>query len=271
MSRAVDHPRPVHRTRRIALVLAVCGFVLVGAACSSDDEAGSTTTSSASTTAPSAPEDGSAAGADPQFAELCELATEVNEQDGPPTAAQLEQYATLAPEDLRPAVERLAAAFTSAGDDLGAVFGNADNAAALDQITEFEATTCGLGTVQDPGVSEVDPDATRVDVVATDHHFEADFPTAAGRYSFVVTNDGAEPHMAILARLEDGVSVEDALASDGEEGVAESFESEVVPPGAEAVVTADLGPGNWVLLCPIPDAEGTPHVALGMVHDFTVA
>ena len=67
------------------------------------------------------------------------------------------------------------------------------------------------------------------------------------------------------------MSVEEAMASEGEEGIAEMFESEVAPPGSGAVITAELAAGNWVLVCPIPNAEGTPHVALGMVHDFTVA
>ncbi len=251
--------------------MVAAALVSFGAACSNDDEAEPTTDNgSSSMTAPSTPAGESAVEVDPQFAELCELATEVNEQEGPPTSAQLERYAALAPEELRPSVERLATAFEAAGDDFGAVFGDPENAAALDQVTEFEATTCGLGTVQDASVTVLDPNATRVDVRATEYHFEADFPTAAGRHSFVMTNDGAEPHVAILARLEDGVTIDEALASEGEEGIAEMFESDVAPPGSEAVVSADLTPGTWVLICPIPDSDGTPHLASGMVHDFTV-
>lgn len=272
MHRAPCPPHRLRPARRARVLLSTVPLLVAGVACGNDGAAEpSTTTAPTTTAAASTPEGESAVEVDPQFAELCDLAAQVNEQDGPPTAEQLEQYAALAPEDLRPAVERLATAFAAAGDDLGAVFGDPGNAAALDQVTEFEASTCGLGTVQDAAATELDPNATRVDVVATDHHFDADFPTTAGRYSFVMNNQGAEPHLAILARLEDGVSVEQALAAEGDEGIAATFESDVAAPGAEAVLTIDLEPGTWMLLCPIPDAEGTPHLALGMVHDFTVA
>jgi hypothetical protein len=270
----VGSPRrsgPAGRTRRLGLTVVVGALVAVGLGCSDDAADTTASSTSAPTTAPSASEEASTAEVDPEYAELCELAVEINEQDGPPSAEQLEAYAEQAPEDLRPAVESVGAAFAAAGDDLGAVFSDPEVAAALERITEFEATSCALGPAQDASVNELDPDAARVDVVASDYHFDADYPTEPGRYSFVITNEGEEPHLAILARLEDGVSVEDAMASEGEEGIAEMFESEVAPPGGETVITAELSAGNWILVCPIPDAEGTPHVALGMVHDFTVA
>ena len=96
------------------------------------------------------------------------------------------------------------------------------------------------------------------------------FYTLAGRYSLVMANDGAEPHLMVLAQLEPGVTLEEAMASQGQEGVAASFESDVAPPGAEAVVTADLTAGDWILICPIPDAAGTTHVEHGMIHEFTL-
>jgi hypothetical protein len=83
-------------------------------------------------------------------------------------------------------------------------------------------------------------------------------------------NDGAEPHLMILAHLEDGVSIDEVMASEGDTGVIRSYESGIAVPGAEAVVSLDLEPGRWVLLCPIPNGEGTPHAALGMLHEFTV-
>ncbi len=42
-------------------------------------------------------------------------------------------------------------------------------------------------------------------------------------------------------------------------------------PSGESLVEADLAPGNYVLICYIPDAkDGKPHVAHGMVLPFTV-
>jgi hypothetical protein len=85
-----------------------------------------------------------------------------------------------------------------------------------------------------------------------------------------MANGGAEPHIMILVRLEDGATLEEAMASEGEAGVAEEFESGLALPGGEAVLTADLGPGTWVLVCPIPNPEGKAHAELGMVHEFTI-
>ena len=77
--------------------------------------------------------------------------------------------------------------------------------------------------------------------------------------------------MMILAKLEDGATVDEALESDGEEGISEEYSSDEVLPGGEAVVTAELTAGNWVLLCPIPTPEGAPHFAEGMIWEFAVA
>ncbi len=161
--------RSVGDGREIGALLAV------GLGCSGDGEAAAT--AAPATTSSSAPQSASANDGDPQFAVLCELAVEVNEQDGPPTGAQLQEYTALprgaAPRSREPGGGRS----LDAGDDMGAAF-----------------------------------------------------PTEAGRYSFVVTNDGAELHVAVQARLEDGVSVEEALAAKGDEGIAETSESEVAPP-----------------------------------------
>jgi uncharacterized cupredoxin-like copper-binding protein len=120
-------------------------------------------------------------------------------------------------------------------------------------------------------VTELDPDATRVDVAATDFAFHADLPTTAGRYSFVMANEGEAPHIMILIQLAEGATLAEVAASEGEEGVAASFESELATPGAEAVLTTDLTPGTWILVCPLPGPAGQTHADLGMVHEFTVA
>ena len=147
---------------------------------------------------------------------------------------------------------------------------------ALEPIEELEASECGItpadeGPPQDPSVTVIDPAATRVDVAGTDFAFHAGFPTTAGRYSFVMSNDGAAAHLMILAKLAEGVTLAEAMASEGEEGIEASFQSDVAPPGAEAVVTADLTPGTWVLVCPLPGPGGQDHAQLGMVHEFNIS
>jgi hypothetical protein len=199
----------------------------------------------------------------------CVAALEIYEQDDFPTAEQLQAYAEVAPADIAEPVAVVLAAFEAAGGDFAALFSDPAVGEALGAIEDFEFEYCGIGAGPSPE-TQLDPNATRVDVLATDYHFDFEAPTEAGRYSFVMQNEGAELHLMILLKLEDGAELDAVLESEGEEGVAVELSSDVAPPGAEAIVTADLDAGNWVLLCPIPTADETPHFVLGMIHEFTI-
>ena len=64
---------------------------------------------------------------------------------------------------------------------------------------------------------------------------------------------------------------EDALqAEDPDQFVEEEYESDVAVPGEEAVLTADVTAGNWVMVCFLPAPDGQPHFAKGMAVPFTV-
>jgi hypothetical protein len=116
----------------------------------------------------------------------------------------------------------------------------------------------------------VDPSATLVELTATEYRFDGQLPSSAGRYSLVMSNAGQEPHLMILARLETDAVLQEVMASQGAEGVLQTLESDVASPGTDAAITADLAPGRWVLVCPIPDSTGISHSALGMVHEFVL-
>ena len=119
----------------------------------------------------------------------------------------------------------------------------------------------------------IDPNATRVDVVGTDFAFDFTPPTAAGRYSFVMANNGEEPHVMILVKIDPAFTTMEVMVSEGEVGVLEEYESEASGPGGESVVTADLSAGHWVLVCPIPSAANADqsHGELGMIEEWDVA
>ena len=51
----------------------------------------------------------------------------------------------------------------------------------------------------------------------------------------------------------------------------EAVESDVTPPGGESVVTVDLEPGRWVIVCPIPNEAGESHANLGMLRELTIS
>jgi hypothetical protein len=264
--------RPARTAATVALV-ATFGFAACG---DDDDESANPDVTSAATEEPAVTEPVITEGGTDEF---CTLARELNEMEGFPTVEQIEEYAAAAPDEIQQPVAAVLDLLRAADGNFAAVFADPAGGEALEQITAVEAEQCGLtpgggedaGPPQDPSVTVLDPEATRVDVEAIDYEFHGDMPTSAGRYSFVMTNAGEEPHIMVLVRLEDGSTLQEALESEGEQGVAEEFESAPAMPGGEGVLTADLGPGNWVLLCPIPDGTGTPHFASGMIHEFEIA
>lgn len=273
---------PLHpstpRTRRVArwlVPLAVVSLAVTGCGSDDADTASDTTIAASPTPAPDSSTDttaepeGDTAGKE----EFCAIAEELNSGDGPPTVEMVERYLAAVPEEGKADTTTILDALKAAEGNFPAVLGDAEAGKAMEALAELESKVCGAeaGPEQDPAVQEIDEAATRVDLTMADFEFAGDLPTAAGRYSFVFSNEGDQPHLAALVRLEDGFTMADVLASQGEEGVAESFESSVAPPDAEAVITADLTPGEWTLVCPIPDAEGTSHFEHGMVTTFTVS
>lgn len=214
------------------------------------------------------------AGDDPNLAMFCVIAEHLNSQDGVPTAEQVNAYAAVAPESLAEPIGVLVDLLAANDGNFIALFAIPEAGAAFEAVTAGEVELCGFETEpeQDPSVTQIDESATRVDMTFADYEFHGEFPTAAGRYSFVFANEGAEPHIAVLFQVAEGFTLDEVLAAEGEEGVEAMYESSLGLPGGDpAVLTVDLTPGEWVMLCPIPDANGMPHFEHGMVHTFTVA
>jgi hypothetical protein len=207
----------------------------------------------------------------PSLDEFCSVAARLNSQDSLPTPEQLTEYQSLAPEEIAEPTAVVVAAFESAADDPQAVFTDDAAMAAIEQLTAFEAEQCGLEPPVAALDDEIDSDATRVDITASEYTFDTEDPTVAGRYSFVMTNAGAEPHLIVVAQLEQDVALDDVLASDGDLGVIQAVESDVALPGGESVVTVDLQPGRWVIVCPIPNEAGESHADLGMLRELTIS
>ena len=254
--------------RRLRVVASVTAMALL-AGCGGDDgrdggperAAGGTGTTSAGT-------DASA---------YCEAARELDEQDSFPTVEQLDELVDIAPDEIKADVEFVVGRFKEgieAGDPASA-FADPEVERRMEPVEAFEARECGLGEEeeeeeQDPSVTVLDPAATRVEVTATEYDFELG-DTEAGRTSFVMANAGQETHMMLIARLAEGATLEEVLlADDPDELVEEEYESEVAIAGEEAVVTAELTPGEWAMVCPLPASDGEPHFLKGMAVPFTV-
>jgi hypothetical protein len=123
----------------------------------------------------------------------------------------------------------------------------------------------------------VPPVAPRVITIeATDFAFGAPATIEGGAVTLRLTNNGQEPHHAQLLRLKEGVSLEQFMATlpKGEAAVAPLITVEggpsVIGHHGASEVTLDLRPGDYVLACFIPSADGVPHLAKGMLKPLRV-
>jgi hypothetical protein len=87
------------------------------------------------------------------------------------------------------------------------------------------------------------------------------------------TNRGKEDHELLVLRLAAGVSTDVLLTEPGPgfpKGV--TFVGQVTIPAGQSgdLVLVGLRPGSYALVCLLPDADGVPHLALGMKSRFTV-
>lgn len=115
------------------------------------------------------------------------------------------------------------------------------------------------------------PDAT---LALRDYTFSLS-PLSAGRHVIQVTNDGAQPHEALLVRFPPGKSMKDLLAwGESLQGPAPALPLGGVTSmmkGQTQYVHVDLAPGHYGLICFVPDAkDGKPHLAHGMTKEFEV-
>jgi hypothetical protein len=91
-----------------------------------------------------------------------------------------------------------------------------------------------------------------------------------------VVNDGPQPHEVVVLQFAPGKSLADLQA--WEQGGMQGPPPgkflggiAVLATGMHQYCTADFTPGDCALLCFVPDAaDGKPHLAHGVVQEFTV-
>jgi hypothetical protein len=110
-----------------------------------------------------------------------------------------------------------------------------------------------------------------------DYKFESSHPLTAGRHVILVENAAQQPHELVLLQLAPGKTVADFgrwATIGGMKGPPPAMPLGgvgVIDPGATGTFPADLAPGNYGLICFVPDAkDGKPHLMHGMMKQFKV-
>ncbi|MGD8867037.1 MAG: hypothetical protein PVI01_05395 [Gemmatimonadales bacterium] len=115
------------------------------------------------------------------------------------------------------------------------------------------------------------------DLVMTldDYSFETDRPITPGHHTLRVENVAAQAHEVVIVRLQPGRTAGDFLnwvmTRKGESPGKPVGGVTGLARGVSNVIEVDFEPGEYALLCFVPDAgDGQPHVAHGMVKQFRI-
>ena len=132
------------------------------------------------------------------------------------------------------------------------------------------ATACAAGK----------PDASRppapnvVTISAIDYALSAPDTIPAGLTTLRMINTGREPHQAVVAGApgKSFAELQGALLREGAfpEWVQFPGGAGVVNSGDSSIVTVNLVPGNYLILCYIPSLDGTLHIVKGMYRRLVV-
>jgi hypothetical protein len=108
-------------------------------------------------------------------------------------------------------------------------------------------------------------------VTADEYSFElSETPTEPGEVTFILENQGEEPHVMLVARLNEGFTLEEAFRLQGRKGSAEELGEASAAPGQEAKpVRAELTPGDYAMVCPLV-TKGKSHFAMGQREEFSI-
>jgi uncharacterized cupredoxin-like copper-binding protein len=110
-----------------------------------------------------------------------------------------------------------------------------------------------------------------------DYAFEFGRPFTAGTHTILVSNAAQQPHELVLLRLAPGKTVQDFATWATTGGMKGPPPGQpiggvtLMDPGTSGVFTANLTPGDYGMICFVPDAkDGKMHLLHGMTKQFTV-
>ena len=133
-----------------------------------------------------------------------------------------------------------------------------------------------LGEATLSGGTKGDLPQADVTIGGTEFDFTGTEGLRSGSQTVKVVNQGKQEHFWAMAALAPGKNAQDVVKFfsgppsgpppfTGFPGLVSSL-----LPGGEATRTLDLAPGSYVMFCLVPDTDGTPHAAKGMLKQITV-
>lgn len=132
---------------------------------------------------------------------------------------------------------------------------------------------CGTSDKKSDDSAQTAASQNSLMIMAQEFTFDAPDTVPAGFTRVSLMNHGAEPHHAVIVRLDSGhVAGEllDALAKNRVPGWAVFLGGPNVSMQGISDTAVELTPGNYVLICLIPSTDGVLHVAKGMVRNLVV-
>ena len=167
----------------------------------------------------------------------------------------------------------LALVSTACGSD-----SNNDTASGDEQSEPEDGQSDAEGTsAEETETDEATGEGGGATYLATEFAFEGPDVLPAGEVALTMDNQGKQMHELALGELLDGKSMDDvhALLKKGMPKKPPSWFRQVggtgAKPGEAGTIDAELTPGNYVMICFVPDtASKKPHVMLGMMKEVTV-
>jgi uncharacterized cupredoxin-like copper-binding protein len=147
-----------------------------------------------------------------------------------------------------------------------------------DNVPHFMKGMITQFTVTASPANQAQPPKDNGEIVLRDFSFQLPASIPSGPVTLKVTNQGPQIHEADIVRLTQGKTLQD-LKNFLNQPNATSAPSFVEPtgglgaiqPGTSVWLKLNLKPGNYAVLCFVPDAKtGKPHFMLGMLDSFTV-
>jgi len=118
--------------------------------------------------------------------------------------------------------------------------------------------------------------AINATMTLVDYGFEFSQPLQAGKQTIRVKNVAKQGHEVVILKLAPARKAADVLAwMEKMEGPPPGMPIGGTTPmaqGEENIITLDLAPGEYALICFVPDAkDGKPHFVHGMSQEITIA